>query len=284
MTTLEKLFKDLNTFRSYVSGVDTSTTFLELDSSAKSATKRIIIILTREVYDNVVAKADEEQHEALLTALANLTMANQLPHEVVKMRKSEVDMYKSEQEAIMRSYIENYYNAMDTLISLLESSNDESWKKSRYCALISSLEIRTADDFDLLYNIDLSYLFFFRCATLQKEVLDEGLKQYFNRCRDNADITELLKRILAKKTVVLALRRFDITEFPSTIRNLFNDSSASRNGTEEQKRMLSLADQLLAEADQLLTSVDMLLSKDENGVIDTDTDFNECDDKIILMP
>ena len=58
----------------------------------------------------------------------------------------------------------------------------------------------------------------------------------------------------------------------------------TEKATEEQKRMLSLADQLLAEADQLLTSVDMLLSKDENGVIDTDTDFNECDDKIILMP
>lgn len=285
MTTLQTLYRDLNHFRSYASGIDSSATFLELDSSAKSACKRICIILTRDVYNDVAkALSGDEKKEALLTAMANLTLYNQLPYDVIKLRKSEVDMYKNEQEAVMRSYIENYYNAMDTLISLLEDDGDEQWKKSRYHVLINSLEIRTASEFDLLYNIDLSYLFFFRSATLQKEVLDEGLKQYFNRCTDHADMGDLLKRILAKKTVALALRRFDITEFPATIRNLFSDSNASRSGVEEQKRMLSLADQLLIEANELLRSVDLVLSKDENGEVDTDTDFNDPDDLIILLP
>ena len=37
------------------------------------------------------------------------------------------------------------------------------------------LKVDTADEFDEIYPIDLSYLFFFRCVPLQKEVLDESI-------------------------------------------------------------------------------------------------------------
>lgn len=284
MIILEELFKNLTEFRHYAPYSETNIEFKDLNSSASSARKQICIILSKEVYD-IVLKRDGEIHDALLTAMANLTLAKQLVFDVVKQRKSDVDIYKYEMEAMRRSYIENYFSGMDTLIQLLNKENSlEEWKNSRYCKLLSSLRIQTAEDFDFLYSIDLSYLFFFRIIPLQKEVLDEGMTGYFERVVDNQEMRDLLLHALAKNTIALALRRLDILEFPSTIRNLFDDSKTTRSGKDEQERMLALAEQLTSEAQSLLKNIDLMLSNNDSGIVDTETSFNAPDDKIIMMP
>lgn len=284
MIILEELFKNLTEFRHYAPYSETNIEFKDLNSSASSARKQICIILSKEVYD-IVLKKEGEIHDALLTAMANLTLAKQLVFDVVKQRKSDVDIYKYEMEAMRRSYIENYFSGMDTLIQLLNKEDSlEEWKNSRYCKLLSSLRIQTAEDFDFLYSIDLSYLFFFRIIPLQKEVLDEGMTGYFERVVDNQEMKDLLLHALAKSTIALALRRLDILEFPSTIRNLFDDSKTSRSGKDEQERMLALAEQLTGEAQSLLKNIDLMLSNNDSGTVDTETSFNALDDKIIMMP
>nr|DAZ62372.1 MAG TPA: hypothetical protein [Caudoviricetes sp.] len=284
MIILEELFKNLTEFRHYAPYSETNIEFKDLNSSASSARKQICIILSKEVYD-IVLKRDGEIHDALLTAMANLTLAKQLVFDVVKQRKSDVDIYKYEMEAMRRSYIENYFSGMDTLIQLLNKEDSlEEWKNSRYCKLLSSLRIQTAEDFDFLYSIDLSYLFFFRIIPLQKEVLDEGMTSYFERVVDNQEMKDLLLHALAKSTIALALRRLDILEFPSTIRNLFDDSKTTRSGKDEQERMLALAEQLTGEAQSLLKNIDLMLSNNDSGIVDTETSFNAPDDKIIMMP
>lgn len=284
MIILEELFKNLTEFRHYAPYSETNIEFKDLNSSASSARKQICIILSKEVYD-IVLKRDGEIHDALLTAMANLTLAKQLVFDVVKQRKSDVDIYKYEMEAMRRSYIENYFSGMDTLIQLLNKEDSlEEWKNSRYCKLLSSLRIQTAEDFDFLYSIDLSYLFFFRIIPLQKEVLDEGMTSYFERVVDNQEMKDLLLHALAKSTIALALRRLDILEFPSTIRNLFDDSKTTRSGKDEQERMLALAEQLTGEAQSLLKNIDLMLSNNDSGIVDTETSFNTQDDKIIMMP
>lgn len=284
MIILEELFKNLTEFRHYAPYSETNIEFKDLNSSASSARKQICIILSKEVYD-IVLKRDGEIHDALLTAMANLTLAKQLVFDVVKQRKSDVDIYKYEMEAMRRSYIENYFSGMDTLIQLLNKEDSlEEWKNSRYCKLLSSLRIQTAEDFDFLYSIDLSYLFFFRIIPLQKEVLDEGMTGYFERVVDNQEMKDLLLHALAKSTIALALRRLDILEFPSTIRNLFDDSKTTRSGKDEQERMLALAELLTSEAQSLLKNIDLMLSNNDSGIVDTETSFNTPDDKIIMMP
>ena len=284
MIILEELFKNLTEFRHYAPYSETNIEFKDLNSSASSARKQICIILSKEVYD-IVLKRDGEIHDALLTAMANLTLAKQLVFDVVKQRKSDVDIYKYEMEAMRRSYIENYFSGMDTLIQLLNKEDSlEEWKNSRYCKLLSSLRIQTAEDFDFLYSIDLSYLFFVRSIPLQKEVLDEGMTSYFERVVDNQEMKDLLLHALAKSTIALALRRLDILEFPSTIRNLFDDSKTTRSGKDEQERMLALAEQLTGEAQSLLKNIDLMLSNNDSGIVDTETSFNTPDDKIIMMP
>ena len=120
----------------------------------------MVIILTKDVYTDLTAD-EGELKEALRLAMANLTMAKQLIFDVVSKRKDDVDIYKHEQESMRRSYIENYYNAMDTVIQLLDNSQTvPSWKETRYKKMLDVLKIKSTEEFDMLYTIDMSYLSF----------------------------------------------------------------------------------------------------------------------------
>ena len=127
-----------------------------------------------------------------------------------------------------------------------------------------------------------AYLFFFRTVPLQKETLDELLAVYFDKTSDER-IIAMLRLVLAKKTIAKALRRFDILEFPPTIRNLFDDNTASRNGRDEHDNALVLADRLDSEADQLLGNVDMLLDGNTTDFASYAA-YNKDDDVIIMAP
>ena len=141
----------------------------------------MVIILTKDVYTDLTAD-EGELKEALRLAMANLTMAKQLIFDVVSKRKDDVDIYKHEQESMRRSYIENYYNAMDTVIQLLDNSQTvPSWKETRYKKMLDVLKIKSTEEFDMLYTIDMSYLFFFRTIPIQSEALDDGISAYFER-------------------------------------------------------------------------------------------------------
>lgn len=284
MRILEELFTTISEFRKYAPYAESNVTFDQLNSSAISAKKQMVIILTKDVYTDLTAD-EGELKEALRLAMANLTMAKQLIFDVVSKRKDDVDIYKHEQESMRRSYIENYYNAMDTVIQLLDSSDTvPSWKETRYKKMLDRLKIKSTEEFDMLYTIDMSYLFFFRIIPIQSEALDDGISAYFERAEKKEEVLRLLKRCLAKPTIAIALRRFDIIEFPPTIRSLFDESKASRSGKDEQTRMLELSASLLEDVKWELANIDLLLSTDVSGSVDTNTSFNRPDDIIMLMP
>jgi hypothetical protein len=280
---LTDLFTDIADFRRFAPYVESNVTFEELNSSALSAKKQITIILSRAVYEDILNTEGDDMKNALKSAMANLTLAKQMVFDIIKRRKDDIDIYKHEQESMRRAYQDNYFNAMDTLIQLLTEGNSESWKKTRYYISLEKLKIRSADEFDALYPIDLSYLFFFRTVPLQQEALDDGIRGYFDRADGKEDAAGMLLRCLAKQTVAIALRRFDIIEFPPTIRSLFDDSTVSRSGKDEQQRMLDLASQLSNEVQTALADIDLILNAASGGSVDTETSFNRPDDKIYLM-
>ncbi len=282
MNVLEQLFSTVAEFRKYSPYAESNISFQELNSSAESAKKQIVIILSKPVYDEV-ASGGGEKKEALRSAMSNLTLAKQMIFDVISRRKNDIDIYKSEQETMRRAYTDNYYNAMDTLIQLFDEEASAAWKSTRYAKMLTGLKIKKTDEFDSLYPIDLSYLFFFRITPYQREALDEGLSSYFVRASGKSEIEHMLLRCLAKQTVSIALRRMDIVEFPSIIRDLFGESNISRNSYQEQSRMLNLSASLAAEVKQALSDIDLLLSSGSSGSIDTETSFNQPDDKIYLM-
>ena len=282
MSILADLFADMDTFRYYVPTVEANVTFKELNASANAARKQITNIITPAVFSSVVTAAGENR-ESLRTALANCTMSRQIVFEVTRNRKTGTDVYKYELEAMRRAFVENYYNAMDTLIASLEDDQYPDWMSTPYHLLLEYLPLKTADEFNSLYPIDNSYLFFFRIIPFQQEVAD-NCTDYINNVEENATLQRKLYRAIAKLTVAKALVQFDILEFPVTIRNLFSDNNTSRNGTNEQDHLLNMAKELKAEAETAIADVDLVLNSDDLTDIVTQTSFNEPEDKIIIMP
>ena len=288
---LVDIFKNFSTFSLYAPGVETNMDLNDLRSSGLTARKRIETVISRAVFDELLKeKEDSPLMEALRAAMANMTMATQIIFDSVNRRKSEVNVYKYELEAMKRSYMENYCNAIDTLVQLLSEPTEgeiaELWRKTPYYPILERCEIKTMDQMDSIYPIDASYLYFFRTVPLQKETLDEVMSIYFEKLTDDnrERIRPILLLALVKKTIAKSLRRFDILEFPSTIRNLFDDSHAARSGKDESSAIFALADRLDREAEELLSNADTLLSSESVSDFCSNSAYNHPDDNIIMLP
>lgn len=291
MNILVDIFKNFSTFSLYAPGVETNMDLNDLRSSGLTARKRIEIIISRAVFDELLKeKEDSPLIEALRAAMANMTMATQIIFDSVNRRKGEVNVYKYELEAMKRSYMENYCNAIDTLVQLLSEPTEgdiaELWRKTPYFPILERCEIKTMNQMDSIYPIDASYLYFFRTIPLQKETLDEVMSIYFEKLTDDnrERIRPILLLALVKKTIAKSLRRFDILEFPSTIRNLFDDSHAARSGKDESSAIFALADRLDREAEELLSNADTLLSSETVSDFCSNSAYNNPDDNIIMLP
>lgn len=281
---LDDLFQSLGDFSDFVPGVDSSFTLAQLASSAISAKKQITNIISTPVYEAIQTGTDEVLKGNLKAALGNLTMAKETIFDVVRKRKSDIDIYKNEQEALRKAYFDNYYNAMDSLISGLYSSQIAAWKETSYCKLLDKLQIKTTDDFNLYYPIDNSYLYFFRCIPLQLEVLRSTMSGYFVQAAEKESLIDNLKSALAQLTVVLSLKRFDPQELPLTIRNLVEDGTSQRQTSSEQSRLLELASDLVNNATDIIKNVEISLTQPAATNVETETSFNQPDDLIYLMP
>ena len=291
MNILLDIFKNFSTFSLYAPGVETNMDLNDLRSSGLTARKRIETVISRAVFDELLKeKENSPLMEALRAAMASMTMANQIIFDSVNRRKGEVNVYKYELEAMKRSYMENYCNAIDTLVQLLSEPTEgeiaELWRKTPYFPILERCEIKTMDQMDSIYPIDASYLYFFRTIPLQKETLDEVMSVYFEKLTDDnrERIRPILLLALVKKTIAKSLRRFDILEFPSTIRNLFDDSHASRSGKDKSSAIFALADRLDREAEELLSNADTLLSSESISDFCSNSAYNHPDDNIIMLP
>ena len=291
MNILVDIFKNFSTFSLYAPGVETNMDLNDLRSSGLTARKRIETVISRTVFDELLKeKENSPLMEALRAAMASMTMANQIIFDSVNRRKGEVNVYKYELEAMKRSYMENYCNAIDTLVQLLSEPTEgdiaELWRKTPYYPILERCEIKTMDQMDSIYPIDASYLYFFRTIPLQKETLDEVMSIYFEKLTDDnrERIRPILLLALVKKTIAKSLRRFDILEFPSTIRNLFDDSHAARSGKDESSAIFALADRLDREAEELLSNADTLLSSESVSDFCSNSAYNHPDDNIIMLP
>ncbi len=291
MNYITALFNNLNEMTKYAPSVDSVNSLSDMEASSRSAHKRVTAIITSSVYDAIVSSGDESMLDALRMAMANMTLQVQLTFDSINRRKNGMDVYKYELDGMRRSYMENYYNAMDTLISAVLDSDagavKSAWNGSRYATLIGGCPIKNADEFDSVYNIDNSYLFFFRTLPLQKEVMDSRLGVYFSKVADldgRERLESMLRLALAKKVVAIALRRFDILECPATIRNLFDESKASGQRKDEREGAVSLANLLDGEVESLISDIDVLISADSNIDISSMSAYNRPEDNIVMMP
>ena len=289
MTTFQSLFPTIADLMQYAPGVETSNSVDDYAPSGAIAIKKITSIIPATILDKIAtvpgSSADGQPSPSLLAALkqavANATLAQHLVFDSVNRRKSGTDVYKYEIEAMRRSYTESYLAAMDTLLSLL--ADDEDFLSSRFGQLLSSCKIKTCEQMDTIYPIDLSYLFFYRSLPLQRESLSERLAPYYEKLTSSSHLATL-DLALAKSTIAKALRRFDIMELPSTMRNLLDDSTASRSGKDERTAALDLALQLEADVNTLLDSLDVVLADTPTNDYVSPSAYNDPSDLIIMAP
>ena len=288
MNAINDLFQSVAEFRKFVPGISANIEFSELNSSAISARKQIRNIITGELWDQIRDERDEtdDARYYLCNAFGNLIMHKSLIFDIISKRTAEsVDIYKQEYESMRRQYIDNYYNAMDSLIQELTENGAYSalWEETRDYKLLSELKIQGTAEFNSYYGIDMSYLFFFRTIPLQREILLDGLGDLFTSVTLRDDLTSKLKLALSHLVVALALSRFDIIELPATIRSLFDDQKTTRSGSDEQNRVLRLSEDLRNNAKSIISAVELAITEPDDSNLVTDTTFNESDDKIYLM-
>ena len=327
MKKITDIFQNMSGLAQYAPVTDTNIALSDLKAAFASSWKQLTALIPDTVLTAIADGSDDAMKDALRMALANRIMANNAVFSAYTNRKAGTDTYKYEVEGMKRSWMENYFSAMDTLLSELTRQADEVapadenvasaepgtevapaepgteevadadsgttpdigqlFRESRFYRMAAGCHIRTAEQFDTIYPIDLSYLFFFRTLPLQAEVVSGRIGSYYSRIEtldDKEQFTGMLDLALAKKTVAKALRRFDILEFPPTIRNLFDESHANRNGKDEAERAILLADMLDGEADALISDIDTLLESGTTIDMSSMSAYNRPDDKIIMMP
>lgn len=287
---IQELFSTFSEFSECAPGVDSGSSFDQLTSSGNSAQKQIENIITPAVYALIAAPGSNANlRHHLQMAVANLTMAKESVFDIIRKRKAGMDVYKHEQEAIRRGYYDNYYNAMDSLLQELTSQQVAQWEQSSYCLAITKLKIRTTDAFDAIYPIDGSYLFFYRSIPFQKEILLTILGDYYTSVEEITDEekkTSLLAKLdhaLVKMTIAKALTRFDPMELPLTIRNLVEDTTASRQSSSEQSRIIDMAAELLREGSDLVSSVEISIMESTITDVEEQINYNRPDDKIYVI-
>lgn len=282
------LFDGIADFREVVPFVGSDIELDELNPSAIGARKQIQGIITPDLWNRILDNKDSEAYLFVRIAYGNLTMHKAIIFTTIAKRMSGgADVYKYELDTMRRQYVENYYNAMDSLINELSSNSSykEAWQKTTDYQYLDSLRIKTTAEFNSLYGIDMSYLFFFRTIAIQREVLDDTIGGYFVTIQGREeDFETKLKRALAMLVLSIALYRFDIIELPATIRNLFVEQKTSRNGSDERNFQLKLAISLQTQAMDVIKAIDLALSDPDSGNVDSMTSFNRDSDKIYLMP
>ena len=284
---LIELFDHIADFREYVPFVGSDIELDELNPSAIGARKQIQGIITVSIWKSIMGNSDTEAWHHLKLAFGNLTMHKAIIFTTIAKRMSGgAGIYKHELENMCRQYIDNYYNAMDSLIKELDTNElyQDAWHKTTDFQYLDSLRVKSTSEFNSLYGIDMSYFFFFRTIAIQREVLDDTIGGYFTSIEGReADFETKLKRVLAMLVISVALCRFDITEFPITIRNLFNEQKSSRNGIDERNSQNNMAGSLQYQAMEALKAIDLVLSEPVSGNIDSTTSYNRESDKIFLM-
>lgn len=273
--------------QSYAPGVEATLQDVTIFPLIHTAEK----IISSKIGDAVYNAIKEMPNDALLkrelkAALCNLVMYRYKVWEVVQKRQvQQLDTYKYELQMMERSYIDNYFAHIDDVVKLLDTADPAipEWADSPAKKEIEGLLLKDAADFNQAYNIDNSYFFFFISIFLQRKVLDKHIRASLCIDKLTDDRLRRTKAITAQLTVAYALRQFDFTFMPKSVRDSLSDG-ASRSGKDEQSAVIALSDFLFREA---LADLDVLIEEANRSDGSTDigsmTDVNRPCYKHFLM-
>lgn len=280
---LNELFSTLADFRESAPNVNSTVTFQELNASAISVRKTIRDIISGDIWNTIASETDTDARMYLRSAWSNRIMYGQSIFVAVSNRhEKKGDTYKYELETIKRQYIDNYHNAMDSLLDILSKTPAYNWDSTWMARQMKDLKIKTVLDFQVYYYVDTSYLYFIRTVPIQKKEMLLTFNSYYDRISGRPDLLPNLDTALVYTIIARTLQQFDIIELPPTIRNYFDDNTLSRNGKDERDAINNMASGFLSDADSLLGNIDLALT-DTSADINIGTNLNDEENKYYAM-
>ena len=278
------IFTDLEDFRSYAEGLQADTAYRQLYPSIRTTAQEMEKIISKTAFEAIVSgswtpAASEEvpepaavdlsdAKELLKVALAAGTMYRYQIFASVKRNGSDASLYKYQHEELKDSYIENYWKAMDNLLDLLDASPVAGYDNADR----EGLPVKNAEEFDHYFGINRSSFFYSKVLYLIRDIW-KTISVRIHGHESDEDVMEAAKKALCYAVIAKVVKRFDLTEFPRSLRWDYNHEYTRGSSTPNRD---ALAADLLAEYQAAMDEVTTILRRSsddsplENSNVESD--------------
>ena len=270
------IFTDLEDFRSYADGVQADTAYRQLHPSLRATGSEMEKIIPSAVIEAVAS--DTAGAELLRTALANGALYRYQIFLSVKRNGSDASLYKYQHEELKDVYCEAYWKAMDALLDWLDEHPDTgSWQDTDDYTARQGLPVKNAEEFHYYFGINRSSCFYAKVLYLIRECW-KGIASAVRGHEDNEAVMDAAKRALCYAVMAKVVKRFDVTEFPRSIRWDYNHEYTKGSSVQNRDRLFN---ELTAESQASLDEVAAQIRRLSGS--DTVADTNEESNKHFLL-
>lgn len=280
------LFADLEDFRSYVDGLQADTTYRQLLPSMRATGQEMEKIIPASVLEAVMeanpdpqqADQNEDGKELLKTAVAAGTLYRYQIFSSVKKNGSDASLYKYQHEELKDTYAEAYWKAMDSLLDWLDAHDDVgAWNETQDYQARQQLPVRSAEEFHHYFGINRSSCFYAKVLYLIRECWKE-IRPNVRGHEEDVDVMDAAKRALCYAVMAKVVKRFDVTEFPRSIRWDYNHEYTKGSSVQDRDRLYN---ELTAASQTALDEVAAVIRRLSEG--DAVADTNEESNKHFLI-
>jgi len=270
------IFTDLEDFRSYADGVQADTAYRQLHPSLRATGAEMEKIIPAAVLEAV--KEDQDGSELLKTALANGALYRYQIFLAVKRNGSDASLYKYQHEELKDTYAEAYWKAMDALLDWLDANpSTGDWDQTDDYTARQALPVRNAEEFHYYFGINRSSCFYAKVLYLIRECW-KGISASVRGHEEDENVMDAAKRALCYAVMAKVVKRFDVTEFPRSLRWDYNHEYTKGSSVQNRDRLYN---ELTAESEAALDEVAALIRRLTGS--DTVADTNEESNKHFLL-
>jgi hypothetical protein len=313
MNAITDLFTGIQSFCDVVPGVEASKTLAEMEPAYEIACTKIQDIISAEIFDLIVDEVDadppvepeippaepedptpEEVYQIMQKALlylqgatGNFTRYQHLIFDVISKKKEDQNLYRYELQAMNEAYLDNFWNYMDRLLTLLDANTAifTTWENTDTFIDRATLVLKSSKEFAKWYGTAGSEYFVMRTIYKQHEIIDDHILPRMKIEDITGNLEAPVKRFIAYSVVAAAIQEFDYADLPRSIRNDISAEQSRKQGYQEELIKERIWKTYEAKAAKYLNQVDLILTKPAAGVSEViiNDGLNLETDKTFLM-
>jgi hypothetical protein len=296
MNAITDLFTGIQSFIDVVPGVEASKELPEMEAAYEIACTKIQDIISTGIFDQIKAELTANPsggavlQKALLYlqgATGNFTRYQHLIFDVISKKKEDQNLYRYELQAMNEAYLDNFWNYMDRLLTLLDANavTFTTWANTDTYKDRATLVLKSSKDFAKWYGTAGSEYFVMRTIYKQHEIIDDHILPRMKIEDITGDLEAPVKRFIAYSVVAAAIQEFDYADLPRSIRNDISAEQSRKQGYQEELIKERIWKTYETKAAKYLNQVDLILTKPAAGVSEVivNDGLNLETDKTFLM-